>query len=143
MILYSKLTSEIHNKINRESFDPEGVWPLIKKSYEYGIQSSSDYTQSLHNKLLDYLLVKHPGQEASNLAEEYWIHPGSAELVELEKRFSIDPSNYSIVYKLAVEYAAAGERGRAKQLLERIERSGYREKQQAISSLKEIVKEVG
>lgn len=56
---------------------------------------------------------------------------------ELERLFEIDPSDFSVVFQLAVEYARLGNHQRAKQLLSRVARSGYKEKELAVKYLEE------
>ena len=45
----------------------------------------------------------------------------------LERRFSVDPSNFAIVAGLAINKLQAGDLARAKQLFERVANSRYRE----------------
>ena len=131
MKLYSKLAAEIHRKINQEHLELKEVLILIIKSYEYTSSSSSVAEKKLHNKLLNVLSETHGGHDTSRIVKEYWLH--SVKLADLEQKFSTDPSDYSVVYKLAVEYARVGNDERAKQLLDRVARSGYKEKELATS----------
>jgi hypothetical protein len=59
----------------------------------------------------------------------------------LEKRYAIDPSNYSLAISLALSMKKNGQSKRSKQLLERVAASGYPERAKANQLLQHLFKD--
>jgi hypothetical protein len=132
---YSKLTVNIREKISAPTVDVAEITYLIKQSHECVSMRPTEISKRLHNKLLEILLNQHPIPEFQDLlADYYWP---STTVDELEHQFNLEPSNFSVVFQLAVEYAELGKHKRAKQFLRRVARSGYKEKESAMTFLKE------
>ena len=132
---YSKLTVNIREKISAPTVDVPEIIYLIKQSHECVFRSPTEISKRLHNKLLEILLNRHPIPEFRDLLADYYWPSKTVE--DLEHQFNLEPSNFSIVFQLAVEYAELGKHKRAKQLLRRVARSGYKEKEPAMTFLKE------
>lgn len=132
---YSMLVVNIRERIGASVVDVSEITDLIKQSYKSVSKRPTEISKRLHNKLLEMLLNQHPIPEFQDLLEVYyWPHKT---VEELERQFGLDPSNFSVVFQLAVEYAELGKHKRAKQLLSRVARSGYKEKWVAMTFLKE------
>jgi len=54
----------------------------------------------------------------------------------LETNFAKDPSDYGVALALGVKQLRVGNRSRAKQLIQRVARSGYKERSQALHLLR-------
>ena len=132
---YSILAETIREKIGNPVKDISEIINLIKQSFDFLSIQPSETSIMLHNKLIEMLHNQHPIHEFKDLHEVYFLLTKRAE--DLEYQFSLDPSKFSVVFQLAVEYAALGKHKRAKQLLSRIARSEYCEKEQATTFLKE------
>lgn len=133
---YSKLTINIREKISAPTVDIPEIICLIKQSHEFVFRSPTEISKRLHNKLLEVLLNRHPIPEFRDLLADYYCWP-SKTVEDLERQFIMEPSNFTVVFKLAEEYAELGKHKRAKQLLGRVARSGYKEKESAMTFLKE------
>lgn len=133
---YSKLTINIREKISAPTVDVPEITCLIRESHEFVFRNPTEISKNLHNKLLEVLLHRHPTPEFRDFLAEYYCWP-SKTVEDLEYQFKLDPSNFSVVFQLAVEYAELGKHKRARQLLRRVARSGYKEKDSAMTFLKE------
>lgn len=137
---YSKLAADIREKTSEPTVDVPEIIYLIKQSHEFVFRNPSETAKRLHNKLLEILLHRHSVPEFRDLLADYYWWP-SKTVEDLEHKFKLDPSNFSVVFQLAVEYAQLGKHNRAKQLLRRVARSGYKEKEPAMTFLKERYEE--
>ncbi len=132
---YSMLVTNIRERIDASVVDVSEITDLIKQSYETISKQPTEISKRLHNKLLEMLLNQYSIPELQVLLEVYYWPPETVE--ELERQFGLDPSNFSVVFQLAVRYAELGRHKRAKQLLSRVARSGYKEKSLAVKFIKE------
>lgn len=122
---YSKISSEILQKINDKTVSSEKWVNLVLSSTDAVLQQRSETARNLHNKLLAAIRHNFTSIELGNVIEKCLIP--SHELSKVEQRFLADPSDMRVVYELGVGYYQLGKHARALQLLRRVASSGYKE----------------
>jgi hypothetical protein len=135
-MIYSRLVAAIHEKTQETNFDAAGTLKLLQDSHAFVCRHPSETSKTLHNKLLDVYISRVQEPPREELDKAYRFAPG--DLLGLERRFNDDPSNFSAVYELGIHYAQIGKRERGMQLLERVARSGYKEKNLALAALSNL-----
>lgn len=131
---YSMLVNHLREKIDATTVDISAVTFLIQQSYDaVSSEAADEASKKLHNMLLAKFLKQHPELQVS--LDGFYYAPDLVTV--LEQQFQTDPSNFSIVLQLAVKYSELGRDKRAKQLLNRLIRSEYKEKNLALKFMQE------
>jgi len=132
-ILYSKLVTKIYIKINENTTSANEIIELLQEAFNIISHSTTISEIEIHNKLIDIILEKYPN------TEDLLLTCRLNKIPSLEKLFYEDPSNYKNICELGVEYALKGNYHKAKQLLDRVAASEYKEKNFALSYIKKYL----